>query len=65
METLLHFLANHGVISAAQYWHLRLLSAIALGPLLAVLYLLFFDRPARRAAPGMWVSRDGRLLVVR
>ena len=67
METLLHLLAQHGVLSAAQYWHLRLLSAIGFGPLLAVLYLVFRKRPpqVRRAgpAPTMWVGADGRLRV--
>lgn len=72
METLLHFLAQHGVLSAAQYWHLRLLSAIAFGPLLGILYLVLFDkrprarpRAAGETAPTMWVDQKGRLLVSR
>lgn len=68
MEHVLKALAHHWALSPSHYWHLRLLSAIALGPLLGILYLLFFDRRARpqpRAAAGprptMWISSDGRL----
>ena len=65
-----HFI-NHLVqswgLSPVHYWHLRLLCAIALGPLLGLLYLLIFGRrarPQRRpgAGPTMWVTSEGRLL---
>ncbi|MGI4738103.1 MAG: hypothetical protein ACRYG7_23285 [Janthinobacterium lividum] len=72
MAPPLHFLLQHGVLSATQYWKLRLLSAIALGPLLGVLYLVFLSwrrprvpRAAASPAPTMWVDKDGRLLVRR
>lgn len=68
METLLHFLVHRGVLSPAHYWPLRLLSTIALGPLLAVLYLFIFSwhvprRPgaATRSLPTMWVDNQGQL----
>lgn len=70
METLLHSLLQHGVLSSTQYWHLRLLSAIAFGPLLGVLYLLVGGRRARRrlgtAAPAtsLWVNSQGQLLAL-
>lgn len=72
METLLHFLVHRGVLSPAHYWPLRLLSTIALGPLLAVAYLFLFNwrtprRPGAAAGPlpSMWVSSEGQLLVRR
>ncbi|MGI4835963.1 MAG: hypothetical protein ACRYFK_21120 [Janthinobacterium lividum] len=67
MDYFLHTLLQHGVLSSTQYWHLRLLSAIAFGPLLGVLYLVFFGwrkpRAAAGPAPNMWVGQDGRLFV--
>lgn len=66
MEHLLQLLAHHWQLSPAQYWHLRLLSALSLGPLLGVLYLVFFGRLAPRkprgAAPRLWVNSSGQLL---
>ena len=68
METLLHFLVQRGVLSPAHYWPLRLLSTIALGPVLAVAYLFLFSwraprwpRVAASSLPSMWVSSDGQL----
>lgn len=40
MRHVLEALAHHWHLSPAQYWHLRLLSALSLLPLLAVAYLL-------------------------
>ena len=72
METLLHFLVHRGVLSPAQYWPLRLLITIALGPMLAIAYLFFsYWRAPRQpgaaagSLPGMWVSSKGQLLVRR
>ena len=72
METFLNFLFHHGALSSAQYWHLRLLSTIAFGPVLAILYLIFFSWRAPRqpkipagGLPTMWVSSKGQLLVRR
>lgn len=70
METLLHSLLQHGVLSSTQYWHLRLLSAISLGPLLGVLYLLvagWRGRRRSRVAPpatSLWVNSQGQLLAL-
>lgn len=41
MQPRLHFLLLHGVLSATQYGHLRLLSTLLLGPLLGVRYLVY------------------------
>jgi hypothetical protein len=64
MEYVLKMLAQHGALSPAHYWHLRLLCAILLGPLLGICYLLFFGKRARPQAstgPTMWVNSEGRL----
>lgn len=70
MDTLLHLLRQHGVLSADQYWHLRLLSAITFGPLLAVLYLVvrYWRKPRTPRVPAsppptLWIGEDGRLLI--
>lgn len=47
MECAIKTLAQIWHMSPAQYWHLRLLSATSLVPLLAVLYLLVFRRRGR------------------
>jgi hypothetical protein len=44
MAHLLHVLAQHWHLSASQYWQLRLLCAVSLGPLLGVLCLVLFKR---------------------
>ncbi|RZJ95102.1 MAG: hypothetical protein EOO60_01420 [Hymenobacter sp.] len=69
MEHFLKILAQHWDLSSDQYWHLRLLSSLLLGPLLGVLYLVFFDkreRPKPRPAAGpksaMWVNSKGQLM---
>ena len=67
MEYLLKMLVQHWALSPAHYWHLRLLCAIALGPLLGLLYLLIFAKRARPrvrpgAGPTMWITSEGRLL---
>ena len=63
MEYLLKILAQHGVLSPTHYWHLRLLGAILLGPLLGILYLLFSGKRKRPGAgPTMWVNSKGQLL---
>ncbi len=69
MEHPLKILAQHWDLSSDQYWHLRLLSALLLGPLLGVLFLVFFDKRSRtgpRAVaapkPTMWVNSKGQLL---
>ena len=65
MEYLLKILASHGALSPAHYWHLRLLSSIALGPLLGVLYLLVAGKRKRpilpAAGPTLWINSDGQL----
>lgn len=47
METLLKDLAQHWHLTASAYWQLRLLFAISLVPLLAVVYIVLFDKRAR------------------
>ncbi len=68
MEHLLHLLVQRGLLGADHYWHLRLLGALLPGPLAGVLCLLFFGKRAPcppRAAPRLWVRRDGRLVARR
>jgi hypothetical protein len=59
MAHLLQVLAQHWHLSASQYWQLRLLCSISLGPLLGVLCLLLFKK--RRAAARIMVQRVRRL----
>ncbi len=68
MESLLKFLTHHWGLSSTDYWHLRLLCSLLLGPLVGVLCLVFFNgrvrpapRPGSSSKPTMWVGRDGRL----
>jgi hypothetical protein len=68
MEHPLKILAQHWDLTAAQYLHLRLLCSLLLGPLLGILYLVFFDLRRRSgAAPSpklpMRISRNGQLLA--
>ena len=44
MEHFIKHLAQVWHLSPAEYWHLRLLVAISLAPLIGVLYVVFFDR---------------------
>ncbi|WP_151087629.1 hypothetical protein [Hymenobacter baengnokdamensis] len=69
MEQLLKLLAQHWHLTTDDYWHLRLLCTLLLGPIVGVLYLVFFDRRtptkprlAAGSQPGMWVSKEGLLL---
>ena len=51
MEHLLHLLAQRWHLSADDYWHLRLLCALLLGPIAGVLYLLLFEKRAPYPPP--------------
>lgn len=69
MEHLLKVLAQHWDLGSDHYWHLRLLSSLLVGPLLGVLYLIFFEkhehpkpRPAAGLKSGRWVNSKGQLL---
>ena len=71
MDHFLKLLAYDCGLSQSQYWHLRLLCSVSLGPLLAILYLLFFDKRPQQAPPAathpsvsLWVNSDGRLVAV-
>lgn len=44
MERLFHFIAERWHLSHTEYMHLRLVCAVTVVPLLAVLYLVLFDR---------------------
>jgi hypothetical protein len=68
MEHILKILAHHWALTSAQYWHLRLLVATSLGPLLGILYLILFGRRKQSrpntvadSEPSLWVSSQGRL----
>ena len=47
MVHLINYLAHAWGLSPAHYWHLRMLCALLLVPLLGVLYVVIFDRPRR------------------
>jgi hypothetical protein len=72
MDHLLKLLAyDYLGLSQAQYWHLRLLGSVSFGPLLGILYLVFFDKPGRRPPPvaprppvSLWINSEGRLTNV-
>lgn len=54
MIHLQQLLAQHWHLSASQYWQLRLLCTLTIGPLLGVLCLVLFRR---RAEIGMNMQR--------
>jgi hypothetical protein len=69
MDHFLKILAYDCGLSQVQYWHLRLLSSVSLGPLLGILYLVFFDKQRRRSPPArpdvsLWVNSEGRLIAI-
>lgn len=71
MYHFLQLLASDCGLSQSQYWHLRLLGTLSFGPLLGVLYLVFFDKLGRRRPPAaarpdlsLWVNSDGRLIAL-
>lgn len=47
MEHVIKAIAEHWHLSAAHYWHLRLLSSISLVPMLGVVYLALFSKRRR------------------
>jgi hypothetical protein len=62
MAHLLQALAQHWHLSASEYWQLRLLCSIIIGPLLGVLCLILFTR--RQAATAGVVQGVRRLTRV-
>jgi hypothetical protein len=62
MAHLLQVLAQHWHLSASEYWQLRLLCSIIMGPLLGVLCLILFTR--RQAAATGVVQGVRRLIRV-
>ncbi|MCI1186258.1 hypothetical protein MON38_02415 [Hymenobacter sp. DH14] len=50
MAHLINHFAQAWDLSPAHYWHLRMLCALLLTPLLGVLYVVLFDRPRRPTA---------------
>jgi hypothetical protein len=57
MAHLLQGLAQHWHLSASQYWQLRLLCSISLGPLLGVLCLILFTKRQVAVSGGRRVKR--------
>ncbi len=51
MEHFIKHLAQVWHLSPADYWHLRLLVAISLAPLLGLLYVVFIDRTWGKELP--------------
>ena len=55
MAYFINHLIQFWGLSPVHYWHLRLLTALLLMPLLGVLYVVLFDRPRRpTAARKLW-----------
>lgn len=50
MHHLLQALAQHWHLSASQYWQLRLVCSLTLGPLLGILCLILFTKRPQIAA---------------
>ncbi|NML67549.1 hypothetical protein HHL22_20300 [Hymenobacter sp. RP-2-7] len=66
MDHLLKEWALQCGMSLSQYWHLRLIMSVSLLPLLAILYLILFDKRTRRRAArsySLWVRSDGQLVA--
>jgi hypothetical protein len=53
MEHLIKLVAQHWDLNSAQYWHLRLLSALSVAPLIGVLCVVLFDRPKQAQLPKL------------
>ena len=55
MIHLIKHLAHVWNLSPAHYWHLRMLCALLITPLIGVLYIVIFDRPKRpTVAKKLW-----------
>jgi len=65
MIHLQQLLAHHWHFSASQYWQLRLLCAIALGPLAGVLYTLLFSKKPSAGAGTQHARRFIRINTLR
>lgn len=63
MDELLKSFALHCGLSLSDYWHLRLILSVSFGPLLAVLYLVLFDRRGPRPIYSLWIRPDGKLIA--
>ena len=53
MDYVIKTIAHAWELSPAHYWHLRLLTSILLGPLVGVIYLVFFG--------GLWRPKTPKL----
>jgi len=58
-------------LSQTQYWHLRLLGSVSLGPLVGILYLVLVGKLGRRTPPAathppvsLWINSEGRLVAL-
>ncbi|RZJ94748.1 MAG: hypothetical protein EOO60_02335 [Hymenobacter sp.] len=65
MAHLLHALAQHWHLSSSQYWQLRLLCSISLGPLLGILCLIIFTKRQVAVSGGRQVKRFIRTVALR
>ena len=65
MAHFLQALAQHWHLSSSQYWQLRLLCSIALGPLLGVVCLVLFTKRQTAVAGGRQVKRFIRTVARR
>jgi hypothetical protein len=58
-------LAHHWHLSASQYWQLRLLCSIALGPLLGVLFVVLFTKRRGIGSKVLRIKRSIRAVALR
>jgi hypothetical protein len=58
-------LAHHWHLSISQYWHLRLLCTIALGPLLGVLCLILFRKRSASESGMLRFKQSARMATLR
>ncbi len=63
MDQLIKNFALHCGLSLSQYWHLRLVLSVSLGPLLAIGYLLVSGWRKPRRTYTLWVRQDGQLVA--
>ena len=64
MDQLVKTFALHCGLSLSQYWHLRLVLSVSLGPLLAIGYLIVSGwRKPPRPTYTLWVNHSGQLVA--
>jgi hypothetical protein len=65
MIHLQQLLAQHWHLSSSQYWQLRLLCSIALGPLVGVLFVVLFTKRRGLGSKVLRIKRSIRAVALR